>query len=139
MRPTLEELLPRQDSETYPLATVTQDCVIIRDPERQSYSIIAIPHLSGMKRIITTHPVLLVVAVALFVISAAAFCSNEGSGAYLTIFLLGLAAAGGYWMTRTAAVALIAGSQRVVTGGGSLSEAKSLIADVQSAVSGLQS
>jgi hypothetical protein len=137
MKPTLEELLPHQES-AHQLAIVTGNCVIIRDPERQSYSIVGLPHVSGIKRIITTHPVLLVIAAALFVISAAAFCSNESSGAYLTIFLLGVAAVGGYWLTRTGAVALVAGSQRVVTGTGSVSEARSLIADVQSALSDAQ-
>jgi hypothetical protein len=139
MKPTLKEIVPCQNSEAVSLAIVTQDCVVIRDPERQCYTVIALSRLSGMKRIITSHPVLLVVAVALFVISAAAFCSKEDNATYLSIFLLGVAAAGGYWLSRTAAVALIAGSESVITPNGSLSEARSLIADVQSALSRSQS
>jgi hypothetical protein len=137
MKPTLDEIAPCQNSEAGSLAIVTENYVVIRDPERQCHTIIALSRLSGMKRIITSHPVLLVIAVALFVISAAAFCSKEDNGTYLTIFLLG--AAGSYWLSRTAAVALIAGSESVVTPKGSLSEARSLIADVQSALADPQS
>jgi hypothetical protein len=139
MKPTLDEIAPCQNSEAGSLAIVTENYVVIRDPERQCHTIIALSRLSGMKRIITSHPVLLVIAVALFVISAAAFCSKEDNGTYLTIFSLGLAAAGSYWLSRTAAVALIAGSESVVTPKGSLSEARSLIADVQSALADPQS
>jgi hypothetical protein len=138
MKP-LQEIVPCQNSEVGSLAMVMQNCVVIRDPERQCYTIIALSRLSGMKRIITSHPVLLVIAVALFVISAAAFCSKEDNGTYLTIFLLGVAAAGSYWLSRTAAVTLIAGSESVVTPKGSLSEARSLVADVQSALADPQS
>ena len=116
-----------------PLATVTRDFVIVGDAEGHSHTIIALVHLSGMKRITTTYPALLVASSGLLLISAAAFCSREGSGAGPPIALLAAACAVGYLLSRKAAVAFLVGSQVTETIAGSPGEAAALIKAVQSA------
>ena len=119
--------------QTNPLATVMEDCVVIRDSARTSHSIIGLSRLSGMRQIRTTHPELLVIAAGLFLISAAAFYSKEGAGAGPPIGLLGLAFAIGYLLSRRASIAFFAGRDATETVSGSLSEAAALIAAVRSA------
>ena len=135
MNPTFEELIPPQVSGPCPLGTVTRNCVVIRDPEQRLHTIIVLSRISKVKRIRASYPVLLVIASALLLISAAAFCSQDDHGASLTIFFLGAAAVTGYWLSRTAAVVFVAGSQAVTTAKGSLGEASSLIKEVESALS----
>ena len=116
-----------------PLATVTSECVIIRDAMLHSHTIIALSELSSMKRIRTTYPALLVIASGFFLISAAAFYSKEGSGAGIPIALLGGAFALGYLLSRRASILFAVGASTTETVNGSLSEAAALIAAVQSA------
>ena len=120
-----------------PLATVTPQYVVIRDPIRQSHTIIALSQLSGLKRIRTTYPVLLVFSSGFFLISAAAFFSKEGSGAGIPLALLGGAFSLGYLLSRRASVSFAVDDSITETSNGSLSEAAALIAAVQAAQSRL--
>ncbi len=136
--PMLAELFDGQVLQANPLATVTRDCIVIRDPARQSHTIIALSLLSGMKRIRTTHPALLVISSGLFLISGAAFYSKQGGGTALPIGLLAAAFAAGYLLSRRACVSFTVGSSCIETANGSLSEAAALIAAVHAAQQRLQ-
>ncbi len=129
----LAELIDGQVLQANPLATVTRDCIIIRDSARQSHTIISLSHLSGMKRIRTTYPALLVISSGLFLISAAAFYSKQGGGAALPVSLLGGAFAVGYVLSRKACVSFTIASGSIETANGSLSETAALMAAVQAA------
>ncbi len=133
--PMIAELFDGQVLQANPLATVTRDCLVIRDPARQSHTIIALSHLSGIKRIRTTYPALLVISCGLFLISAAAFYSKQGGGAALPVSLLGAAFAVGYLLSRRACVSFTIESGSIETAKGSLSDAAALIKAVQAAQS----
>jgi hypothetical protein len=135
---TLPEFVAARATQSNPLATITQDCIVIRDSTKHSHTIIGVSCLSGIKRISITHPCLLVFASALFVIAAAALYSKEGDGAGTPACLLGLAFALGYWLSRKAAVAFLTGSAATETSTGSPSEAAALISTVESARRRLQ-
>ncbi len=136
--PTLAELVATRILQSNPLATVTQDCIVIRDAAQRSHTIIAVAHVSGMKRISVTYPSLLVIASALSLIGAAALCSKEGGGAGLPISLLAGAFAFGYLLSRKAAVAFITGTASTETPSGSFSQVAALISAVQSAQTQVQ-
>ncbi len=129
--PTFAELVAAPASRSHPLAIVKQDCIVIRDSAQQSYTIVSLFQLSGMKRVTTTYPALIVIACAVFLIAAAAFCSKEGSGAGIPLALLGASFAIGYFLTRKAALVFVAGSTHLETASGSLSEVAALVASVQ--------
>jgi hypothetical protein len=131
--PTLTDLVVAQASHSTSLATVAENCIVIRDSDRRSNIIIALSHLSGMKRISTTCPALLVIASGLLLIAAAANCSKDGNGAAIPIGLLGAIFAAGYFLSRRAAVAFITGSSCTETCRGSFSEAATLIEQVRRA------
>jgi hypothetical protein len=120
------------------LATVTRECIVIRDAARQSHTIIALSQLTGVKRIRTTYPALLVISSGLFLISAAAFCSKQGSGTGVPTAVLGAAFAVSYILSRRASVAFIVGSEATETMSGSLADAAALIAAVQAAQNDIQ-
>jgi hypothetical protein len=131
--PIIAELCEGQVLQSNPLAIVTRDCIVVRDPEGRSHTIIALARLSRLKRIRTTYPILLVIACGFAVIAAAAFCSKQGSGAGIPASLLGGAFAVGYLLSRRASVAFVVGSEVTETVSGSPSEATALIKAVQAA------
>ncbi len=137
--PVVAGLCNGQVLESKLLATVTGECVVIRDPVRQSHTVVALSEISCLKRITTTHPALLVIAAALFLISAAAFSSKQGSGAGVPVALLGTACVAAYLLSRSASVAFVVGSTGIETASGSLSQAAALIAAVQAAQACLES
>ena len=135
--PIIAELCDGQVLQTNPLATVTRDCVVIQGPDGHSHTIVSLSHLSGLKRIRTTYPVLLVVSSGLLLLAAAAFCSKQGSGAGVPFALLGAGFVVGYFLSRKASVAFVIGKETTETASGSLSQAAELIKAVQSALSRL--
>ena len=136
--PMVAELCEGRVLESSLLATVTGECVVIRDAVRHSDTVIALSEISGLKRITTTHPALLVIAAALFLVSAAAFSSKQGSGAGVPSAVLGVACAIAYVLSRSASVAFVAGSASTETAFGSLAQAAALIAAVQAAKTRLE-
>jgi len=134
MTPTFGDLSDRQMLESNPLATVFNDCIVIRDSNRQSHTILSISQLVTIKRIRTSHPALLVVSSAFGLISAASFYSREGSGAAWPIALLAGAFAAAYPLSRRAAVGFVVeGTGTVETESGSLEQAEELISAVRTA------
>lgn len=113
------------------LATVTTNFVVLRDSEGRSHMILSLGHISGLKKIKTSYPGLLVISAAFFLVAAAAFCSKEGYAADVPIALLGLAFVIAYVVSRRAAIGFVVGAAIVETETGGLSEAAAIIAAVQ--------
>ncbi len=128
----LANLPQRQVVRENPLATVMDDCVVIRDTAPLSHIIIGLSHLTGMKRRRIQHPALLVISAGLFLISAAAYASHASESA-LVVALAGCALIAGYFLSRRETVIFLAGRYSAETGPGTLSEAAMLIAAVQKA------
>ena len=128
----LTNLVIAQASHSNPLASVAENCIIVRDSESRSH-IIPLSHLSGMRRVKTTSPALMVIASAFLLIAAAANCSKQGDGAALPMALLGAIFVIGYFLSRRASVAFITDSYRTETCSGSLSEAAAVIGEVHAA------
>ncbi len=129
----LTDLVVAQAPHSTSLATVGNHWILIRDSDRQSHIIIALPQLCGMKRIRTTYPALMVIASGLVVIAAAAGYSKEGNGAAIPISILGAIFVLGYFLSRRASVAFLTGSSCTETSSGSFSEASALIEQVHAA------
>jgi hypothetical protein len=129
----VEDLLTGQLLESNALATVTDECVLIRDAARRSYTIIAVSQLVSVKRIRTTHPVLLVISSGLLMIAAAALRSREGGGAVLPVGLLGGAFVAGYFLSQRDSIVFVTGDGSIETQAGSASQVAALLAAVQSA------
>lgn len=128
----LTDLVIAQASHSSPLASIAENCIVVRDSECRSH-IIPLSHLSGMRRIKITCPALMVIATAFLVIAAAANCSRQGAGAALPMALLGAIFVIGYFLSRRASVAFITDSYRTETCTGSLSEAAAVIGQVHAA------
>lgn len=83
------DLFGNQVLQSNPLATVTLDCLAIRNSVRRSHTILPLDRVSCIKRVTTSYPAFLVVASALFLVSAGAFYSKQGGGASVPAGLLG--------------------------------------------------
>ena len=128
----LTDLVIAQTSRSNPLASIAENCIVVRDSESRSH-IIPLSHLSGMRRIKTTCPALMVIASAFLLIAAAANFSKQGGVAALPVALLGGVFVIGYFLSRRASVAFITDSYRTETCTGSLSEAAAVIGEVHAA------
>lgn len=115
------------------LAIVTREFVIVKGPNENSHTIIGLSRLTGLKRITTTYPALLVISAGMCVIGAAAFCSKQGAGAGAPALLLSAVFATGYYLSRRAAVAFIVGAGTTETAPGSPGEVAALIKAVYAA------
>ena len=110
------------------LATVTTNFIVVRRPERRRETIIALPRLSRIRRIEISHPGLVVIASAIYLLAAAAYCSKEGGQQVaVTMAILGTLFVFGYFMTRRAAVAFVVDREPTETIHGSLREAAQLM------------
>ena len=114
------------------LATVTTNCLIVRSSEQHSQTIIPIVHIAGIGTRKTTYPGLLVVSIASFLISAAAYCSKQDGGASIPAAVVGGLFLLGYGGYRRVAVSFATRSDKTITGEGSTNEAKSLIQAIRS-------
>jgi hypothetical protein len=119
--------------ESNPLATVTTNCLVVRNSDGKSQTVILLSRLSSIRKATTIYPGLVVIAVGLLVISAAAVCSKESHGAALPIGITALLFLLGFLAHRRASLAFIAGSGATVTTDGNPAEADALIQAVQSA------
>jgi hypothetical protein len=116
------------------LATVTTNFIVVRRPERRRETIIALARLSCIRRIETTHPGLLVVASAIYLLAAAAYCSKQGGQqAALPMIILGTLFVLAYFMTRRAAVAFVVDREPTETIQGSIPEAAKLMKAMEKA------
>jgi hypothetical protein len=115
------------------LATVTGKFVVVRRPEMRAEAIIGLPSISKLKRIETTRPGLLVIAIGLFLLAAAAACSKQGDQAQIPLGVTGALFVIAYFLTRRAAVAFVVDCEATETMHGSLSEAAELIKAMEKA------
>jgi hypothetical protein len=115
------------------LATVTGNCIIVRELNTRSQTVISLERLSHIKTHKTSYPGLIAIAGGLFVIAAAASISKQGGGAGLPIALLALSFLIAYFGTRRASVSFGVGSETTHSVSGSLKEAAMVVAAVQSA------
>jgi hypothetical protein len=113
------------------LATVTTNFVVVRRPERRKETIIGLTRLSSIRRIETTHPGLLVIASAGYLLAAAAYCSKQGDQAAVPMAALATLFVLAYFMTRRAAVAFVVDRDATETMHGSLSEAATLVKAIE--------
>jgi len=114
-----------------PLATVTRNCLIIRDQIRGAQAIISFQSIRRIERINTTNIALLAIASGFFTIAAAAYSSHERYEVSAGIGLLGLLFVFGYFSTRRAAILFLLDDQSIETGRGSYREATSIIRAVE--------
>lgn len=115
------------------LASVTPNFIIVRNSDRQAFTIIPISRLSRIRFEKRPYPGFLVVAGGLFVLAAAAFFSKEGDGAAFPAAFLGTFLLIIYFATRRASVIFILDSGAVETVTGNITEAAALVDLVQSA------
>jgi hypothetical protein len=109
------------------LATITPNLIVVRRPEKQAETIIGLPRISYIKRIQTTHPGLLVIASAIYLLAAACACSRQGGQAGIPLAFVATLFVLGYFLTRRAAVAFVVDREPTETMHGSLSEAAALV------------
>jgi hypothetical protein len=109
------------------LATLTTNFIVVRRPEKHAETIIGLPRISRIKRIEVSHPGLLVIASAVYLLSAACAYSKQGGQAGLPLAIVGTLFVLAYFLTRRAAVAFVVDSEATVTMYGSLSEAAKLV------------
>ncbi|MBV9266147.1 MAG: hypothetical protein JO061_08270 [Acidobacteriaceae bacterium] len=115
------------------LATVATTCVVIRTANARSRVIVSIGRISSVKRVVTGYPVCLPIAVGLFVMAAAAYCSKDGGSADLPIAGLGLVFLLVFFVTRRAALVFTVGTEQIRSVQGGLREASAIIRAVESA------
>ena len=125
--------------ESNALATVTTNCLVIRNPDGKSQTIILLSRLSQIRKATTIYPGLLVVAVGLGIISAACMCSKQGHGAAVPTAGLALLFFLGYLAHRRASIAFSTGSGAAITPDGAVSEADAVIKAVQQACKSTES
>jgi hypothetical protein len=131
---TILAALPgEQVVQTNSLATVTRNCLVIRDSDGQLHTIISLSRITGIKTIRKSYPGVLVVAAGLALIAAAAFCSKQGAGAGPPIAGLAALFVLGYFGSRRAAVAFLMGRESTETAYGGLRKAAQLVRAVREA------
>jgi hypothetical protein len=109
------------------LATVATTCVLIRDADGRSKTIISLHLIGGTKTIKTSVPGFLVIAAGLFLVAAAAHFSKDGGSADLPIACLGAGFVIAYLATRRASITLFVGRDTIQTASGGLREAAALV------------
>lgn len=87
-----------------------------------------------MRRVKMSYPGLLVIAIALFLIAAAAYYSKQGDGATIPIAVIGVIFVVFYFNSRRASVAFLLEKEVLETVPGSLREASAVIRAVRKAV-----
>jgi len=130
----LEALSGEEILESNSLATVTENCVVIRGVDGRSQMLISLSSLSSVKILKVAHARLLVISSGLFILSAAAFCSKEGDGAGIPIALVGIVFVIAYLMTRKAYLAFTIGRDQTYSRPGTLAEASMLATALRSAM-----
>jgi MYXO-CTERM domain-containing protein len=116
------------------LATVASECVVIRAASGTSRSILALSQIRELSTVRLSHPGLLVLASATFLIAAGAHFSKQGDSADWPIALVGLALLAAYAGSRRAAVSFLSTDGRVQTVFGRPSDAAAIIAATRSAM-----
>jgi hypothetical protein len=113
------------------LATVTRNCVVIRDGFRGAQAIISIDTITGLRKVTTTRPGLIVVSCGLFVMTAASYVSKQGWEVVGPIAVIACLFILGYIGTRRAAVLFLMEREKIESIQGSYREATSVIRAVE--------
>jgi hypothetical protein len=114
------------------LAAVTPHCIVLTGATR-AQTILPLSHLSHVKRVTVSYPILLVIAASALVLSGAAFASKEGGGAGPPFAIFGAMLLAGYFLSRRAAVSFWVNSEVFETNLGTLGEVKALLSAIESA------
>ena len=114
-----------------PLATVTRNCLIVRDEMRRTQSVINIGSIRQIQRVNTTNDPLLVIAAGLFTIAAACYSSHQGTQVSAGIALIGAFFIFAYFSTRRAAIQCVMDDQTIESRRGSYREATSILRAVK--------
>ena len=112
---------------TNPLGAVTRNCLVVRDRQRGAQMVIAIDRVTGMKKVTTTNPGLLVISCGLFTIAAASYVSKQGVEISAVIAAVGALFVMGYVGSRRASVLFLMESESIESVRGSFREATSMI------------
>jgi hypothetical protein len=126
-------LVDQQVLHSNSLATVTEHCVMIRNFDRRSQTIVPLTCISNAKTITVSQRHWIVFAVGSFLVAAASKCSKEGGGAEIPFALLSVVFVVTYLVSRRASVILDIESGPANTMFGTVGEAKKLIAALRSA------
>ena len=118
---------------TNSLGSVISNWVIVPASSRHSQTILALSRISEIKIVRFTHPGLLVIAGAMFLVAAAALFSKDGEGAELPAALLGMLFVIAYFGSRRAAVLFALGSESFESMHGSFADAAEFGTAAQSA------
>jgi len=119
--------------QSSPLATVTTHCVIVRNPDNRSRTIVPLRYLAKIKTSKTTYPGLLVIAAALFVLAAAAYYSKQDVTAAIPMAILGSLFLLAYMAYRKASIAFVSGGGSTSTTEGNLAEVALVVGAVTAA------
>ena len=115
------------------LATVATRCVVIRDGNGKSQTILSLAGITAMRTERVSYPGLLVVACGVLLIAAAAHASKDGGSADLPLVIVALLFVVFYLATRKAAVIFLSGLEKKPTVFGTPREAASLVRAVKQA------
>jgi len=123
LSPSFEALTGEQIVASNSLATLTENCVVIRASSGRSQTIISLSRLSEVKSVNVNHRHLLVIAVGFGVLAGAAFSSKHGDGAGTPLAIAALAFLIAYFVTRRAYLIFVVGSEETESRNGTLAEA----------------
>ena len=115
------------------LATITPNFIVVRRPEERAETIIGLSRISRIKHIETTHPGLLVIASAMYLLASACAFSKQGDQAGIPLAFVATLFVLAYFLTRRAAVAFVVDRERTETMHGSLSQAAALVKALEKA------
>ena len=120
------------------LATVASECVVVRASMGNSRSILSLSQIRHVSAVKLSHPGLLVLAMAAFLIAAGAHFSKDGGSAEFPISFVGLLFVVGFVVSRRAAVCFTSIDGMLQTVFGAPSEAAAVISHVRTAMDRLK-
>lgn len=109
------------------VATVLTGCIVVREKERGATVVISLAHITGLKKVKTTYPQLLVLSAGMLTLAAASYASKQGLETVVPMSVLAMMLASGYWGTRRAALLVLSGTDGIETLKGSFREVDSVI------------
>lgn len=123
----MEALSGEQVLQSNSLATITENCVVVKDSVHRFETAISLSRLSGIKRIQTSYPGLLVMASGLFVLAAGAMRARDGHDTAIVMAILGSILGACYAASRKTALAFQVDSDSIETAAGSGKDARAVL------------
>ncbi len=118
------------------LATVTRNCLVVRNEHKQA--VIGIQAVREMRKQKFTNSNLLVIAAGIFTIAAAAYASHSGYEVSIALAIIGCAFVAAYFSTRRASIVFLLDDQAIESGKGTYREATSTMRAVNRILEGDQ-